>query len=41
MRKPGLVDRLLTICLCLDLVIAFWCLSLRFAYQSQMLALVL
>jgi hypothetical protein len=36
--KPRLIDRLLTICLCLDLVLAFWCLSLSYAYHAQMLA---
>jgi hypothetical protein len=40
MKKSGLIDRLLTICLCLDLGIGFWCLSLHYAYQSQMFALV-
>jgi hypothetical protein len=40
MKKPRLIDRLITICLGLDLVLAFWCLSASFDYQNQMLALV-
>jgi len=36
--KPGLIDRLVTICFCLDLVLAFWCVSLRYAYHEHMLA---
>jgi hypothetical protein len=38
MEKPRLIDRLLTICLCLDLVLGFWCLTLSFAYHNVMLA---
>ena len=38
--KPRLIDRLLTICLCLDLALAFWCLSLRYAYHETMFATV-
>jgi hypothetical protein len=38
--KPRLIDRLLTITFCLDLVLAFWCLSLSFAYHHTMLATV-
>jgi hypothetical protein len=37
--KPGRVDRLLTITLCLDLALAFWCLSVGYAYHHRMLAL--
>jgi hypothetical protein len=39
--KPRLIDRLLTICLCLVLVLAFWCLSTSYAYHHQMLAVML
>ena len=39
--KPKFIDRLLTICLCLDLVLVFWCLSLRYAYHHCMFAVVL
>ena len=38
MKKPRLIDRLLTICLCLDLALAFWCLYTSFNYQNQVLA---
>jgi hypothetical protein len=41
MQKPRLIDRLITICFCLDLVAAFWCLSIHFSYHSQMLGVVL
>jgi hypothetical protein len=37
--KPGRVDRLLTITFCLDLTLAFWCLSLTYGYHHRMLAL--
>ncbi len=40
LMKPSPIDRLLTICLCFDLVLAFWCLSLKFAYHDTMLAVV-
>ncbi len=36
--KPSPIDRLLTICLCLDLALAFWCLHLSYAYHHTMLA---
>jgi|WetSurMetagenome_2_1015567.scaffolds.fasta_scaffold207170_2 hypothetical protein len=36
--KPSPIDRLLTICIGLDLVLAFWCLSLSYAYHDAMLA---
>ncbi len=39
--KPGLVDRLLTMCLCHDLVVLFWDLSLHYAYHHRMFAVVL
>jgi hypothetical protein len=38
--KPRLIDRLLVIILCLDLVLAFWCLSLTYAYHNHMFATV-
>ncbi len=38
MTKPRLIDRLLTICLCVILILAFWCLSVSFAYHNQTLA---
>ncbi len=38
--KPRLIDRLLVIFLCLDLVLAFWCLSLTYAYHNYMFATV-
>ena len=38
--KPKLIDRLLTVTLCVILVLAFWCLSLSFAYHDSMLAAV-
>lgn len=38
--KPRLIDRLLTITFCLDLVLAFWCLAVSFACHSSMLAVV-
>lgn len=38
--KPRLIDRLLTITLCIVLVLAFWCLSVSFAYHHDMFAAV-
>ncbi len=37
MKKPQPIDRLLTICLCIILILAFWCLSLSFAYHNELL----
>jgi hypothetical protein len=37
MKKPRLFDRLLTICLCVILVLAFWCLSLSYGIPDRML----
>ena len=37
MKKPRLIDRLITICLCFDLVLAFWWLSVSFDYRNQIL----
>ncbi len=39
--KPRLIDRLLTIVLYLDLALAFWCLSINYAYHDRMLATML
>ncbi len=39
--KLRLIDRLLTIFLCLDLALAFWCLFLNYAYHNLMLATML
>ena len=39
--KPRLIDRLLTICFCLDLVMVFGCLFLTYAYHDRMLATML
>lgn len=39
--KPSLSDRLLTIFVCLDLVLAGWYLSSWYTFQDQMLFLVL
>jgi len=36
--KPRLIDRLLTIFLCLNLVLALWYLSRWYAFHDQMLA---
>jgi hypothetical protein len=38
MKKPRLIDRLLTICLCCGLVCAFWYLGVGFNFQTQILA---
>jgi hypothetical protein len=35
--QPSLIDRLLIIVLCLDLVLALWCLSTWYAFHNQML----
>lgn len=35
--QPRLIDRLLIIILCLDLVLALWCLSQVYACHHQML----
>jgi hypothetical protein len=40
MEKPRLIDRLLMICLCLDLALAFWCLSISFDYQDHILTVI-
>jgi hypothetical protein len=40
MKKPRLIDRLLTIILCVILVLAFWCLSASYAFHDRMLAVI-
>jgi hypothetical protein len=37
MKKPRLIDRLLTVCLCFELALAFWWLYSGFNYQNQIL----
>jgi hypothetical protein len=37
MEKPRLIDRLLTICLCFNLILAFWWLFVSYNYQNQIL----
>jgi hypothetical protein len=38
MEKPRLIDRLITICLYLDLFIAFWLIFVSYNYQNQILS---
>jgi hypothetical protein len=38
--KPRLIDRLIVIFWSLDLILAFWCLSLTYAYHNHMFATV-
>ena len=38
--KPKLIDRLIMICICFDLVMGFWYISQNFPAHSQMIAAV-